>query len=490
VIYELHIGAFSSCGTFAGVEQKLGYLVDLGITAIELMPVSDFFGKRNWGYDGVLPYAPDSSYGRPEDLKHLVQAAHHKGLMVFLDVVYNHFGPEGNYLREYAPQFFTDRHRTPWGDGINFDGEQSRTVRDFFIHNALYWLEEFHLDGLRFDAVHAIQDDSTPDILIELAETVHQSIGAKRYIHLVLENEDNGARYLKCIGDGRAPYDAQWNDDIHHVYHVLASGESDGYFSDYADHPIQSLGKCLTEGFLFQGQPSPYRNGKRRGESSRELPPTSFIGFLQNHDQVGNRAFGERILSYAKPEAVRAIMAILLLAPSPPLFFMGEEFAADTPFLYFCDFEAQLAKAVTDGRRAEFAKFSQFRDEATRNRIPDPNDKNTFAASKLNWNSVLESGHAQWLSFYSRLLSLRKKEIVPLLRNSGGLHLKTAYSTFHENGLAVCWQMGNNNLQLMANLGDTTVTLNPPDRRLIYATFDIGHVVEMPPWSVAWYVNL
>jgi 1,4-alpha-glucan branching enzyme len=269
----------------------------------------------------------------------------------------------------------------------------------------------------------------------------------------------------------------------------LTSGESDGYFNDYADHPIQSLGKCLTEGFLFQGQPSSYRNGERRGEPSGELPLTSFIGFLQNHDQVGNRAFGERILSYAKPEAVRAIMAILLLAPSPPLLFMGEEFAADTPFLFFCDFEAQLAKAVTDGRRAEFAKFSQFRDEATRNRIPDPNDENTFAASKLNWNSVLESGHAQWLSFYSRLLSLRKKEIVPLLRNSGGLHLKTAYSTFQENGLAVCWQMGNKNLQLLANLGDKEVTLNSPHRRLIYATFDTCKAVEIPPWSAAWYAN-
>ena len=489
VIYELHTGTFSPPGTFAGVEGKLEYLTDLGITAIELMPVSDFFGKRNWGYDGVLPYASDSSYGRPEDLKHLVQAAHNKGLMVFLDVVYNHFGPEGNYLRTYAPQFFTDRHCTPWGDGINFDGEHSRTVRDFFIHNALYWLEEFHLDGLRFDAVHAIKDDLTPDILIELAATVRKTIGTNRHVHLVLENEDNGACYLKRLGNSEAPYDAQWNDDIHHVCHVLTSGESDGYYSDYAEQPIQLLGKSLTEGFIFQGQPSAYRNGKHRGESSRNLPPTSFVGFLQNHDQVGNRAFGERILSYANPDAVRAIMAILLLGPSPPLLFMGEEFAASTPFLFFCDFEAQLAKAVTEGRRAEFAKFAQFRDEATRNCIPDPNAESTFVASKLNWNSLRDPQYAEWLNFYSHLLNLRKKEIVPLLLDSRGLHLKTAYSTFHENGLAVCWQMGNNNLQLMANLGDKTVTLNPTDHQLIYATFDVGHTTEMPPWSVAWYVN-
>jgi maltooligosyltrehalose trehalohydrolase len=489
VIYELHVGAFSPSGTFVGVEEKLDYLQNLGITAIELMPVSDFYGRRNWGYDGVLPFSPDSSYGRPEDFKHLIQTAHNKGLMVFLDVVYNHFGPEGNYLRAYAPQFFTDRHCTPWGDGINFDGEDSRPVRDFFIHNTLYWLEEFHLDGLRFDAVHAIKDDSSSEILTELAATVRKTIDTDRHVHLVLENEDNSARYLKHSGESGPLYDAQWNDDIHHVCHVLTSGESDGYYSDYAEQPIQLLGKSLTEGFIFQGQPSAYRNGKHRGEPSRNLPPTSFVGFLQNHDQVGNRAFGERILTYANPDAVRAIMAILLLAPSPPLLFMGEEFAASTPFLFFCDFEDQLAKAVTEGRRAEFAKFAQFRDDAVRNRIPDPNAKSTFTASKLNWDSLQEPLHAECLNFYSHLLNLRKKEIVPLLRNSSGLHLKTAYSTFYETGLAVCWQIGNNNLQLMANLSDKIATLNPPDRRLIYATFDVGRSAEMPAWSVAWYVN-
>ena len=487
-IYELHVGAFSPPGTFAGVEEKLDHLANLGITAIELMPVSDFFGKRNWGYDGVLPYAPDSSYGRPEDLKRLIQAAHSKDLMVLLDVVYNHFGPEGNYLRAYAPQFFTDRHHTPWGDGINFDGEHSRIVRDFFIHNALYWLEEFHFDGLRFDAVNAIKDDSNPDILAELAATMRKTIGAERHVHLVLENDDNASHYLKR-NRGDALYDAQWNDDIHHICHVLTSGENDGYYSDYTDRPIQLLGRCLTEGFLFQGQPSPYRNGKRRGEPSRDLLPIRFVGFLQNHDQIGNRAFGERILSFAKPDAVRAIMAILLLSPSPPLLFMGEEFAASTPFLFFCDFEAGLAKAVTEGRRAEFAKFAQFRDEATRKRIPDPNAESTFISSKLDWNSSSESQHVEWLNFYSYLLALRKKEIVPLVRDGNELHPKTAHSSFQVNSLKVCWQMGNKNLQLLANLGDEVVPFSPSASRLIYATFDAGKAGEMPAWSVAWYVN-
>ena len=488
VIYELHVGTFSPPGTFAGVEQKLDYLAGLGVTAIELMPVSDFFGKRNWGYDGVLPYAPDSSYGRPEDLKRLIQSAHNKGLMVLLDVVYNHFGPEGNYLRLYAPQFFTDRHCTPWGDGINFDGERSRAVRDFFIHNAVYWLEEYHFDGLRLDAVHAIQDDSTPDILMELATTVRRTFCSKRYSHLILENDDNAAHYLNRIS-GTSAYDAQWNDDIHHVCHVLTSGESDGYYSDYADRPAKLLGKCLTEGFLFQGQPSAYRNGKHRGEPSRDLPPSSFVNFLQNHDQVGNRAFGERISSYARPDAVKAVMAILLLAPSPPLLFMGEEFAASTPFLFFCDYEGDLAKTVREGRRAEFAKFAHFRDAATRDRIPDPNAEGTFLASKLDWDSQKKSQHMEWLNFYSHLLALRKREIVPLLREIGGNSRKTSYTSSQANGLNACWHLDNKTLKLQANLSDDISSFEPSGRGLIYSTFAINQTGGMPPWSVAWFVN-
>lgn len=486
VIYELHIGTFSPEGTFGGVEAKLEYLASLGITAIELMPVSDFFGKRNWGYDGVLPFAPDSSYGHPDDLKRLVHSAHHKGLMVFLDVVYNHFGPEGNYLREYAPQFFTDRHHTPWGDAINFDGESSRTVRDFFIHNALYWLEEFHFDGLRLDAVHAIRDDSSPDILSELGARVREAFPRDRHIHLILENEENQARYLKRSRDDRERfYDAQWNDDIHHVCHVISSGEKDSYYVDYQE-PIQLLGKALTEGFAYQGEPSSFRDGKQRGETSAGLPLTDFIAFLQNHDQIGNRAFGDRILKYSNAEAVRALGEILLLAPSPPMLFMGEEFAADTPFLFFCDFRAELAKAVTDGRRAEFGRSMQFADEKLRNSIPDPNAESTFLASKLDWPSVHESRHDRWLKHYSSLLELRHKEIVPLLRENGD----SPQSKWSAEGavLDVCWHYRSSALELRANLGNQPSPWTPRQGRVIYSSFDVaGH--EIGPWSVAWYLN-
>lgn len=484
VIYELHVGTFSSSGTFLGVEEKLDYLAGLGIAAIELMPLSDFAGTRNWGYDGVLPYGPDSSYGTPDDLKRLVQAAHAKGLMVMLDVVYNHFGPEGNYLHEYAPQFFTKRHSTPWGDAIDFDGPCSRVVRDFFIHNALYWLEEFHLDGLRFDAVHAIKDDSSPDMLTELAERVRSTIGKDRYIHLVLENDDNAVRYL-----GGGLYNAQWNDDLHHISHIVTSGEHDGYYADYPAHPIEALGKCLTEGFFYQGQGSEFRGGQQRGGICTELRLTAFVSFLQNHDQVGNRAFGERILSYASRDAVRAVMAILLLAPSPPLLFMGEEFAAKTPFLFFCDFGPQLAKAVTDGRRAEFAKFTKFADPEARESIPDPNAESTFWSSKLDWDSLHEPQSSEWLKFYSTLLALRKKAIVPLLRESENVAMERSFFIFADTGLHVTWKTPTRRLDLFANLGDAPLNSPPSDGNILYSTFDQPPQTKMPAWSVTWYLK-
>jgi malto-oligosyltrehalose trehalohydrolase len=457
------------------------------------MPLSDFFGKRNWGYDGVLPYAPDSCYGRPEQLKRIVQAAHRRGLMVMLDVVYNHFGPEGNFLRAYAPQFFTSRHCTPWGEAINFDGPGSQVVRSYFVHNALYWLEEFHLDGLRLDAVHAIKDDSSPDILTELAESVRNTLGQDRQIYLVLENEDNQARYLdprsaRCAS--QCSYDAQWNDDIHHVCHVLASHERDGYYEDYAQRPIEALGKCLTEGFYFQGQPSRFRGGAPRGEVSRGLSPTMFVSFLQNHDQVGNRATGGRILSYASPDAVRAVMAILLLAPSPPLLFMGEEFGAKTPFLFFCDFQGDLAKAVTEGRRAEFSRFKEFRDPSGRDSIPDPNAESTFLASKLDWSSLREPEQKGWLEFYSMLLTLRQKAIVPFLREAGRADLSSGYSTFSNSGLCVRWKTPTQALQLITNLSDVSIDFAPPQSGdPMYATFDAAAGHTMPAWSVAWYLS-
>jgi len=490
VIYELHVGTFSPEGTFRGVEQKLDYLRDLGITAVELMPVADFSGTRNWGYDGVLLFAPDSSYGRPEDLRQLVQAAHAKGLMIFLDVVYNHFGPEGNYLHLYAPQFFTKRHTTPWGDAINFDGLESRVVRDFFIHNALYWLEEFHFDGLRLDAVHAIVDESTPDFLTELAQRVRERFGAERFIHLIVENVDNTTRYLsRDQADSARLYDAQWNDDIHHCLHVLLTGETDGYYSDYAPDSMRHLCRCLREGFAYQGEYSEY-HGENRGEPSTHLPPSAFISFLQNHDQTGNRAFGERIAQLADPRSLKAVMETLLLAPPPPLIFMGEEFGASSPFLFFCDFHGDLAAAVTNGRRSEFTRFARFNSPDVRESIPDPNAENTFLQSKLNWDSLRDKVHAGWLNLYRQLLALRQSKVVPHLGRTCATRCEA--SEGKERKLSVEWIFDDGaRLQLRANLGNETVSIlhehrTPPfyaSTREAVAAFEQG---SLPPWSVVW----
>jgi maltooligosyltrehalose trehalohydrolase len=491
VIYELHVGTFSPTGTFAGAEAKLNYLAGLGITAIELMPLSSFPGERNWGYDGVLPYAPARCYGRPEDLKHFIDAAHAKNLMVFLDVVYNHFGPDGNYLWLYAPQFFTDRHRTPWGQAINFDGPDSRMVRDYFIHNSLYWLEEYNFDGLRFDAVHAIADDSHPHILADLAKTVCTKFADERHIHLVLENDDNAARYLRRDIGNPCRYTAQWNDDIHHVLHVLVTGETDGYYSDYIDNPAHSLGRCLAEGYAYQGEPSAFRHGTARGEPSSDLPPACFVSFLQNHDQIGNRALGERIVSLSNSSAVRAAMAILLLAPSPPLLFMGEEFGAQTPFLFFCDFESELAHKVRDGRRAEFARFKRFRSPEAQARIPDPNDLATFLASMLDWASLEQEPHREWLQFYRELLTCRRERIVPQIKDI--VPGRAQYDVLGQDTVQVRWALAKGgSLELIANLGQYSKVLrNKPDGGLLYTT-DANYTPgweQVRPLSAAWFLK-
>lgn len=487
VLYELHVGTFSPAGTFDGVGARLDYLVDLGATAIELMPIADFPGARNWGYDGVLPFAPDARYGRPEDLKSLVQDAHAKGLMIFLDVVYNHFGPEGNYLYAYAEAFFNPRHHTPWGAAINFDGERSRTVREFFIHNALYWLEEYHFDGLRFDAVHAIRDDSEPDILTELAEVVARGPARARPIHLVLENDDNIARYLRPDA-----YVAQWNDDIHHALHTAITGEAGGHYVDYADAPMRHLGRCLTQGFAYQNEPSPFREDALRGESTCGVALSAFVGFLQNHDQVGNRALGERIHMVSSPEALRAATAILLLAPSPPLLFMGQEWAASAPFLFFCDFAPELASAVTQGRRREFARFPQFSDPQAQQSIPDPNDAHSFTRSKLDWQESQQAPHHDWRQWHQSLLRLRRAEIVPRL--AGVAAHSGQFELIGERGLWANWVLNDGaGLTLLANLDDATLSAVPATTgRLLYATHRQRHTVArraLPPWSVAWYLE-
>jgi maltooligosyltrehalose trehalohydrolase len=419
VLYELHVGTFTPEGTFAAARARLPELAALGVTAIELMPVADFPGARNWGYDGVLPFAPDASYGTPSELKALVDAAHGSGLMVLLDVVYNHFGPEGNYLHALCPQFFDASRHTPWGAAIDFG---RRTVRDFFVHNALYWVEEYGFDGLRLDAVHAIRDDSPAHIVCEIGRAFAAGPGRERRVHLVLENDRNEAHYL-----GRCAT-AQWNDDLHHAAHVLLTGEQDGYYADYAERPLERLGRALAEGFVYQGEPSRFRGGAPRGEPSAHLPPTAFVSFLQTHDQVGNRALGERLDALAEPHAVHALTACVLLAPQVPMLFMGEEYGARTPFRFFCDFGPELAAAVTRGRRAEFERFAAFTGE-----IPDPNDRESFLASKLD----RKAGDPERAALVRHLLSLRNERLVPRLAGARSGTFEASH-----DALRVTWPLG------------------------------------------------
>ena len=487
VFYELHVGAFSAAGTYAGVAERLDHLVSLGVTAVELMPLADFAGRRGWGYDGVLLYAPEASYGRPGDLKALVDAAHARGLAVFLDVVYNHFGPEGNYLHHYAPDFFNPRHQTPWGDGVNYDRPGSEVVRAFMIHNALYWIEEYHLDGLRLDAVNAIVDGSPRHLLVELARAVANGPGRERRVHLVLENGANEARYLRREAGRRPLYQAQWNDDVHHALHVLLTGESGGYYGDYQP-PRPHLGRCLAEGFAFQGERSVYRDGAR-GEPSADLPPTAFVGFLQNHDQIGNRALGERIAALAGPDAVRAATAVLLLSPALPLFFMGEEWAAPEPFLFFSDLGPDLGPLVSEGRRREFARFPEFADPATRARIPDPQAESTFKRSVLDWRHATAAVHKDWFEFHQALLALRARAIAPLLEGEPGQ--VGSWKARGEAALEVAWTFPTGTLRLVANLGAAPVPHEGPGAdwgRRLYAQALPSEWSTLPRWSVAFYL--
>jgi malto-oligosyltrehalose trehalohydrolase len=491
-IYELHVGTFTPEGTFAAAEARLDYLAQLGVTVIELMPLNEFPGARGWGYDGVLPYAPDAAYGTPRELKSLIDAAHRRGLAVMLDVVYNHFGPEGNWLHEYAKDFFTERHKTPWGAAINFDGRGSRTVRDFFIHNALYWLEEYRFDGLRADAVHAMKDDSERHFIRELRQAMQEGPGRERPVYLVLENGDNTASLLGAPGS-RDTADAQWNDDVHHCLHVILTGETDGYYEDYAQDPRAMLCRCLAEGFGFQGERSPHHGGRARGEPSAHLPLTAFVNFLQDHDQIGNRAFGERLAALVTNEAaLRAATAILLLVPSPPMLFMGEEWAASAPFVYFCDFGPELAQQIREGRKREFARFKQFAPGVAIQEPPDPTSVDTFRSAKLDWQELNAPEHAKWHELYQRLLHIRQRDIVPLVPEiTRGRCIK-----LEDNGaFAVDWMVGRGSaLHLIANLSDHAVPIvGKPAGRVIYATHpNIRGAVKrnsLEPWSVTWLLE-
>jgi maltooligosyltrehalose trehalohydrolase len=448
VLYEVHAGV---AGGFRGVQEDLPRLHALGVTAIELMPIADFPGQRNWGYDGVLPYAPDAAYGSPDDLRQLIDAAHGLGLMVFLDVVYNHFGPDGNYLGLYAPQFFRDDVHTPWGPAIDF---RRREVRDYFICNVLMWLMEYRLDGLRFDAVHAI---GQPDWIEEMAASVRATVEPDRHVHLVLENH-NAASLL------RSSADAQWNDDGHNVLHVLLTGEDNGYYADYAHDTVGKLARVLAEGWVYQGEHSAYLSAAR-GEACADLPPYAHVLFLQNHDQIGNRAFGERLTTLASEPALEAAIALQMLCPQIPLIFMGEETAATTPFLFFTDHHGDLATAVREGRRKEFAGFAAFADAESCERIPDPNAPETFAASIPRAESPAR------FAFYQRLIALRMQEIVPRLPGTTSLGAEP----IGPKAVLARWRLGDGSrLTIVTNLAETAISFDTPSGRLLFAIGDAG----------------
>jgi maltooligosyltrehalose trehalohydrolase len=478
VLIETHVGTFTPEGTYRAMIGKLDHLVATGITALELMPLADFAGKRNWGYDGVLWYAPDSAYGRPDDLKALIDEAHLRGLMVFLDVVYNHFGPEGNFLGRYAPGFFTEV-QTPWGSAIDYRVPQ---VRAFAIENALYWLDAFRFDGLRLDAVHAIPEMGETPMLHELSNAVG-GLAAEtgRHIHLVLENDDNAANLIDASEDPpRGKYRAQWNDDYHHAWHVLLTGETHGYYSDYKRSPLRDVETALRSGFVYQGEASAHRDGKLRGQPSGELPPTTFVNFLQNHDQIGNRALGDRLESNASTEAIEAALAITLLAPMIPMLFMGEEWGSKAPFPFFCDFHGELAAAVRQGRHKEFAgAYAKYGDD-----VPDPLDQATFQSAVLDWDARQVAPGQTRLALVQELLAVRRQQIVPRLAGA-------AFGDAHaaDNGLLTAhWRMGDGaTLHLLANLSDQAIAHQAAERGTKIWGGEIG--ASLLPWSVFWHIG-
>jgi maltooligosyltrehalose trehalohydrolase len=403
VFYELHVGTFSPEGTFRGVIDRLPYLAQLGVTAVELMPVGDFPGQRNWGYDGVSIFAPARCYGTPDDLRRLVNAAHQHGLAMVLDVVYNHFGPDGAYANAFSPYYFTDKHRSPWGDGVNLDGPHSAEVRNFFIANALQWVREYHFDGLRLDATHALQDEGPRHFLEEFTTTVRGH--ANREVLFVAEDHRNLDQLVQSPERGGWGMDGVWADDLHHQVRVHVAHDSEGYYEDFTGR-IDDLAATIRQGWFFTGQRSKHMK-ESRGTDPTMLALRQFVVCIQNHDQVGNRAEGHRLSHDVDLPTYRAASALLLTLPETPLLFMGQEWAAASPFLFFTDHNDELGRQVTEGRRGEFASFASFADPALRERIPDPQADATFAQSRLNWRELDSPAHASTLRLYQRLLGLR-----------------------------------------------------------------------------------
>ncbi len=496
VLYELHVGAFTPEGTFAAAASRLQELRDLGITAVELMPLADFPGRFGWGYDGVLPFAPHAAYGTPDELKALIQAAHRLRLMVFLDVVYNHFGPEGNYLHRYAPPFFHPTRSSPWGAAINFDGAGSRPVREFMVHNALYWTTEFQVDGLRLDAVHAIADESEPHVLEELSRRVREAT-AGRHVHLVLENENNHhGRLATRPVPGR--YDGQWNDDFHHALHVTLTGETQGYYHDYGhapgEAPIELLGRSLTHGMLFEDSPRKPGGARETPRATPAVPLSALVHFAHNHDQVGNRAFGERLAALAGPDAAPLATLLALLTPAVPMLFFGEEWGSTTPWLYFADWEGDLKKAVQEGRRREFGHVTKTVDGRPLD-LPDPCSAATFDASRPDPAERRSERGRAWLAMVRSALAARRRWIVP--RQPQLLTGQHTFQRVGDRGLSVQWRYDDGQVLAMdVHLGAGPLQAEPQRIGPVEAQEVFQHrwpahapAGAWPAWAARWRIG-
>ncbi|HEX2849147.1 MAG TPA: malto-oligosyltrehalose trehalohydrolase [Acidimicrobiales bacterium] len=468
--YELHVGTFTPEGTFDGVISKLPHLVGLGVSVVELLPVNEFPGGRGWGYDGVDLYAPHHAYGGPEGLKRLVDAAHAAGLGVVIDVVYNHLGPAGNYLGQFGP-YFTDRYRTPWGEAVNLDGPDSDEVRRFFLDNALMWLRDYHVDGLRIDAVHAIVDTSALHLLEEMAIEVEAlSAAAGRTMFLIAESDLNDPRVVRRRESGGYGIDAQWSDDFHHALHSALTGERSGYYEDFGS--LEQVAVALCAGFVYAGEYSPHRR-RRHGRPLAGAPAWRLLGYLQNHDQVGNRAQGDRSSMLLAPARLKIAAVLVLLAPFTPMLFMGEEWAASTPFQYFTDHEdAGLGDAVSKGRRAEFAAFGWPPDD-----VPDPQDPATFQRSTLDWREVDEGMHREVLDWHRSLLALRRArpDLVDGDFASVGVECDGTWLVLHRGGITVGVNLGPGDRTLAAG-DDRSVLLSSPTGLAVAG----GHVTVPP----------
>jgi maltooligosyltrehalose trehalohydrolase len=470
IIYELHIGTFTPEGTFDAAIGKLRYLRELGVTMIEVMPVAECPGRWNWGYDGVQLFAPYHVYGDPDALKRFVDRAHAIGLAVILDVVYNHLGPDGNYLKCFSPHYFSTRHHTEWGEALNLDGDHARGTRDFILGNARYWLSEFHLDGLRLDATQSIFDDSRPNILEELARTAREA-AQPRSIVVISENEPQHAQQLLPTSQGGFGLDAMWNDDFHHAAKVALTGTRDGYFGDYTGR-AQEFISCVRRGFLYQGQYYPWQK-KPRGQAAPGLPAWTSIVFLQNHDQVGNTFHGDRVHANAAPGRYRALMALTLLGPQTPMLFMGQEFAASARFMFFADHHEELAALVHKGRREFLSQFRAYEDEATQQLVPAPHDEATFVDSKLDWNEAKD--HAEVLAFHRDLLQLRACD--PVISQQDVTKIDGA--TLSEHAFVLRWFDDEHGDRLLVVNLDRELPLAAPSEPLLAPTYGAT-------WQLLW----